>query len=80
MRTSPCKSNAPPLSSLAASLIVGGALGNCYDRIAYNGVLDFIDVYAYNYHWYKFNIADVVITSGAILWLVSELFNLDNKT
>ena len=65
-----------PLSALAASLIVGGALGNIFDRIVYNGVLDFIDAYAYNYHWYKFNIADVAITCGAILWLASELFSI----
>ena len=67
------------LSALAASVIVGGALGNLYDRIAYNGVLDFIDAYAYDYHWYKFNIADVAITCGAALWLVSELFGIYAK-
>ncbi len=67
------------LSALAASLIVGGALGNLYDRIAYQGVLDFLDAYAYAYHWYKFNIADVAITCGAILWLVSELLTIYTK-
>ncbi len=67
------------LSALAASLIVGGALGNLHDRIVYNGVLDFIDAYAYNYHWYKFNIADAAITCGAILWLVGELLNIYGK-
>ena len=67
------------LSALAASLIVGGALGNLYDRIVYKGVLDFIDAHAYSYHWYKFNIADVAITCGAILWLMSELLNIYGK-
>ena len=69
----------PLLSALAASLIVGGALGNLFDRIAYKGVLDFIDAYAYNFHWYKFNIADAFITCGAILWLASELFSISKK-
>ena len=65
----------PLLAALGASLIVGGALGNLYDRIYYEGVLDFIDAYAYAYHWYKFNLADVAITCGALFWLITELCN-----
>ena len=69
----------PLLSASAASLIVGGALGNLHDRLVYKGVLDFIDAHAYDYHWYTFNIADVAITCGALLWLASELVNIYAK-
>ena len=69
----------PRLARLAASLIFGGALGNIYDRLRYDGVLDFIDAYAYGYHWYKFNLADAAISCGVALWLLAELFNFTKK-
>ena len=50
-------------------LIVGGALGNFYDRIMYNAVPDFIDLHVGNFHWFIFNIADIFITIG-VLWLI----------
>ena len=50
-------------------LIVGGALGNFYDRIIYNAVPDFIDLHIGNFHWFIFNIADIFITIG-VLWLI----------
>ena len=50
-------------------LIVGGALGNFYDRIMYNAVPDFIDLHIGNFHWFIFNIADIFITIG-VLWLI----------
>ena len=50
-------------------LIVGGALGNFYDRIIYNAVPDFIDLHIGNFHWFIFNIADIFITMG-VLWLI----------
>ena len=46
------------------SLILGGALGNFYDRVIYYSVPDFIDFHIENYHWFTFNIADIFITIG----------------
>lgn len=55
------------LVTLALGSIMGGALGNIIDRIRYGAVVDFIDVYYGNYHWYTFNLADAAIVSGVIL-------------
>ncbi len=55
------------LMSLSLSLILGGALGNLIDRIAYGHVVDFIQVFYSTYYWPAFNIADSAITIGAIL-------------
>ena len=46
------------------ALIVGGALGNFYDRIVYTAVPDFIDLHFYDFHWFVFNVADIFITIG----------------
>lgn len=58
------------LQSLAVSLVLGGALGNLYDRAALGHVIDFIDVYYQNHHWPVFNIADAAICLGAFFLLV----------
>ena len=52
-------------------LIIGGALGNLYDRIMYKGVIDFIDFHVGNFHWFIFNVSDIFITVGVIgmIWL-----------
>jgi len=58
------------------ALIVGGALGNIYDRIVYTAVPDFIDLHFYDFHWFVFNVADIFITIGVFcLILVEFLFN-----
>jgi len=54
-------------------LIIGGALGNLYDRIRYNGVLDFIDFHVGNFHWFIFNVSDIFITVGVIGMILLEL-------
>ena len=56
------------------ALILGGSLGNLFDRIYYYAVPDFIDLHIGNYHWYIFNIADIFITLGIIGLLFVELF------
>ena len=59
-------------------MILGGALGNIYDRIFYNAVPDFIDFHVGNFHWFIFNVADIFITMGVIFMIMFELIN--NKT
>jgi len=54
-------------------IIIGGALGNLYDRIRYNGVLDFIDFHVGNFHWFIFNVSDIFITVGVIGMILLEL-------
>jgi signal peptidase II len=51
----------------ALSLILGGALGNLYDRIHYGYVIDFLEIYFRNYHWPAFNLADSAISAGVVL-------------
>ena len=54
------------------SIIVGGALGNFYDRIFFRAVPDFIDLHYKNFHWFTFNLADIFITLGIIAFLLKE--------
>jgi signal peptidase II len=61
--------------AIALSLVLGGAIGNLIDRLAYGYVIDFLDVYYQTWHWPAFNIADSAITLGVILMLV-ESFGL----
>ena len=58
---------------LCLLIIIGGALGNLYDRIKYNGVLDFIDFHVGNFHWFIFNISDIFITVGVTGMIFIEL-------
>jgi len=55
------------------SLILGGALGNFYDRLIYFAVPDFIDFHINDFHWFTFNIADIFITIGIILIIIQDL-------
>ncbi len=56
------------------SLIIGGAVGNFYDRLIYNAVPDFIDLHYGNFHWFVFNVADIFITIGIIFYLMKSFF------
>jgi len=62
------------LLAVAFALILGGAIGNAWDRGLYGYVIDFVDVYYQNYHWPAFNIADSAITGGAVLLIWDMLF------
>ena len=53
--------------------IIGGSLGNLFDRIYYYAVPDFIDLHLGNYHWFIFNVADIFITVGIIGLILTEL-------
>ena len=55
-------------------LISAGAIGNAIDRIYFGGVIDFIDIYIYNFHWPAFNFADIFIFIGVCLLLFENLF------
>ena len=55
-------------------LILGGALGNLFDRIYYSAVPDFIDLHIKGFHWFIFNVADIFITIGVICLILDELF------
>ena len=56
-------------------VILGGSLGNLFDRIYFNAVPDFIDLNYNGYHWFIFNIADIFITIGIILLILAEFIS-----
>ncbi|WP_455200605.1 signal peptidase II [Kaarinaea lacus] len=61
------------LMAISLTFILGGALGNVYDRVLLGYVIDFIDVYYAEYHWPAFNIADSAIFVGACLLIFDSL-------
>lgn len=60
-------------TTVAFALILGGALGNMYDRIHLHYVIDFLEVYIVHYHWPDFNVADSCIFIGACLLMIEAL-------
>lgn len=54
-------------------MILGGAIGNVYDRIYYSSVPDFIDFHINGFHWFIFNVADIFITIGILFMILIEL-------
>lgn len=60
-------------TAVALALILGGALGNLYDRIYLKSVIDFLEVHIHDYHWPDFNVADSAIVVGACLLLLEML-------
>ena len=66
------------LANVSYALIIGGALGNLFDRLYHGFVVDFLDFYVGNYHWPAFNIADMAICIGAGL-IILEGFLSDRK-
>ena len=66
------------IQKYALLMIFGGAIGNLFDRIVYRAVPDFIDVHINNFHWFIFNIADIFITIGVFLMILSE-FTVKNR-
>ena len=61
------------------ALILGGALGNLYDRIVYGHVVDFLDFHALGWHWPAFNVADSGITVGAVLLVLDGLVHHEKR-
>jgi signal peptidase II len=60
------------LMAVALALVLGGAIGNLIDRVAYGYVIDFLDVYYQDWHWPAFNIADSAICVGVALMLLES--------
>ena len=60
-------------------IILGGSLGNLFDRLYYSAVPDFIDLNYNGYHWFIFNVADIFITIGIICLIFAELLNYKSK-
>jgi len=61
------------LRKYALLLVLGGALGNFFDRLIYKAVPDFIDFHVGNFHWFIFNVADIFITFGIFFMIIIEL-------
>ena len=59
---------------LIYSIIIGGAVGNFYDRLIYKAVPDFIDLHFNNFHWFTFNVADIFITLGILIFILRSFF------
>ncbi|MBP6058137.1 MAG: lipoprotein signal peptidase [Nitrosomonas sp.] len=66
------------LFCMSLSLILGGALGNLYDRVTLGHVVDFLDFYIDAYHWPAFNIADSAIFIGAALMIYDSFQRKEN--
>ena len=62
------------------AFIIGGSLGNLFDRVYYFAVPDFIDLHLGNFHWFTFNIADIFITVGIIGLMFTELLKKKKVT
>jgi signal peptidase II len=60
-------------------MILGGALGNIFDRLYYSAVPDFIDIYYKNFHWFVFNVADIFITVGVLMLIINEITIKNHK-
>ena len=69
--------NTQGLRKYSLLMILGGALGNVFDRIFYKAVPDFIDFHVGDFHWFIFNIADVFITLGVFFMILLEI--VDNN-
>jgi len=60
-------------------IIIGGSLGNIFDRLYYRSVIDFIDININNYHWFIFNVADIFISIGVMLLIFQEFLRFKKK-
>ena len=67
------------LETIFISIILGGSLGNLFDRYYYSSVPDFIDLHYESFHWFTFNIADIFITIGIIGLIIIDLFKIKKK-
>ena len=68
------------IAAYLVALIIGGSLGNLFDRIYYYAVPDFIDLHFGDFHWFIFNVADIFITVGIIGLVFIELFRKEKTS
>ena len=68
------------MTTLALALVLGGAIGNDYDRIRFASVVDFLEVHIVHYHWPDFNVADSAIVVGACLLLLDAIWPKKQKS
>ena len=68
------------IAAYLVALIIGGSLGNLFDRIYYYAVPDFIDLHFRDFHWFIFNVADIFITVGIIGLIFIELFRKEKTS
>jgi signal peptidase II len=69
--------NAHRVDKVIYATIIGGALGNFYDRLMYKAVPDFVDIHYENFHWFTFNVADIFITIGILIYIIRSFFVKD---
>ena len=62
------------VDKLIYAMIIGGALGNFYDRLIFKAVPDFIDLHYDNFHWFTFNVADIFISIGILIFVLRSFF------
>jgi len=60
-------------------MIIGGALGNLFDRLYYNAVPDFIDLHYRDFHWFTFNVSDICISVAIVLLFSIDLIKFKKK-
>ena len=70
---------AQTIEKIVYSMIMGGALGNFYDRLVYSAVPDFIDLHYKNFHWFTFNVADIFISMGIVFFILKSYFVKDSR-
>ena len=63
------------LKKYSLLMILGGALGNFYDRIIFEAVPDFIDFHVENFHWFIFNVSDIFICLGVLSMIILEIIS-----
>lgn len=68
-----------PWERVAFGLMIGGALGNIIDRLRLGGVVDFLDVHAFGWHWPSFNVADMALTAGAAVMFATMVRSPRNR-
>ena len=64
---------------LSYIMIIGGSLGNIFDRLYYSSVPDFIDIHINNFHWFIFNVADIFISLGVFCLIIAEILINKNR-
>jgi signal peptidase II len=66
-------------NNIAYAMIIGGAVGNVFDRVVHGFVVDYLDFYWGNYHWPAFNLADMAICIGAAMIIIDSFRNKEQK-